>query len=132
MLSNNKSNFIPNEFPMTEEAYRFAFCLKAGFKYEPLRPYCQGIVLCTDGFATETVLLAAQLKRHLKDLDPFQDCVIPVGTPMINLIAGYILRDLFDDQEITFGFFQRAQENFKGEIAPAYYIFEKIHLSSII
>lgn len=131
MSSNSESTITHNNSPMTKQSFRFAFCLKAGFKYEPLKPYCQGIVLCTDGFSTATTLIAIQLSKHLKEFDPMQDCIIPVGTPMINLIAGHILHELFFDEPITFGFFQKAQENFRGSIAPAYYIFETVNLSSI-
>lgn len=114
-------------FPRKNPRFRRGYVLKPGFNYGALRPYCDSIVHVSDGFKTEPEEICQQLQEGLQDFDPKQDCIVPVGNAMVNVLSGYILHDLHPGQDLTVALYTRERRDARGYvISPDEYVFYTI------
>ena len=104
--------------------YRNAFVLKPGFNFLPLRPHVERVIYATDGIIFNVQDVALQLAESLYQFDPELDCIVPVGTAVVNVVAGLILGSRYPDSPITLAIYHgRAEEK------PEHYTFHRVSLS---
>lgn len=95
--------------------FRNAYVLKAGFRFSALREYCQNIIYVTDGFIIDLNQLQEQLDEVFSEFDPDQDCLVPVGTAIVNILAGIMLAKQFPTSVISVGIYNREESPRKPE-----------------
>jgi hypothetical protein len=111
--------------------FRKGFCLKPGFRFEHLRPYCRELVFATDGYKTDVLDIKFQLELAFDSFDPNQDVIIPTGNGITNLLTGYLLCEKFGEHPISVAFFQKAEMKFNRVTKPESYVFYRINLPNL-
>ena len=106
-----------------------AFCVKPGFRYLALKPYCKTIEFVTDGFSTDLDFISAQIAESLKLFDPDRDCLVPTGTGIVNVLVGYYLAAKFPDSSLAVAFFQKETQKHNRTVVPEDYEFYRIYPS---
>lgn len=106
--------------------FRTAFALKPGFRFGALRKHCENIAFATDGFGTELNYIADQLNLAFQDFDPEMDCIVTVGTAIVNFLAGSLVAQKFPNQIITFAVFNRAENG-----QPEGYVFYDVPINEV-
>lgn len=81
--------------------FRHAYVLKASFNYSPLKPYCERIIFATDGLGDHVDNLKDQLEESLANFDSDKDVLIPVGSALVNFIAGTVLQKKLSEKAGT-------------------------------
>jgi hypothetical protein len=109
-----------------------AFCGKPGFRLEALKPYSNKITYITDGYTTDVNDLAAQINMNLSNFNPQQDCLIPAGTGIINIMVGYYLANHFPNESIAVAFFQREVQTHDRTIIPEDYTFYRFYPGDLL
>jgi hypothetical protein len=104
-----------------------AFCVKPGFRYQALKPYCKNIEFVTDGFATDLALIATQIEISLAKFDPDRDCIVPTGTGIVNILVGYYLAAKFPLSSLAVAFFQKETQKHNRVVVPEDYEFYRIY-----
>lgn len=107
--------------------FRKALCVKPGFRYSALKPYCKEIEFITDGFATDIEHISSQIAEVMKDYDPDMDVLVPVGTGIVNILIGYWIANKFPDSSIAVAFFQREVTKFNRSVVPEDYEFYRFY-----
>jgi hypothetical protein len=110
--------------------FRKGFCLKPGFRFENLRPYCRELVFCTDGFKTGIWEIRDQLSLSFEGFDPMQDCIIPTGTGITNILTGYLLRQRFPESSICIAFYQNKIIKNNRIVSPEMYKFYRLPINN--
>jgi hypothetical protein len=108
--------------------FRKGFCLKPGFRFEHLRPFCMELVFATDGFKTDIDEITIQLMKAFRYFNPDADCIIPTGTGITNLLTGYLLGQMYPNSFISVAFFQKKIMKFNRVITPETYTFYRLPL----
>lgn len=80
--------------------FRHAYVLKASFNYSPLKPYCERIIFATDGLGDHVDNLKDQLEEALTNFDSDKDVLIPVGSALVNVMAGAILQKNLSEKAV--------------------------------
>jgi len=104
-----------------------AFCVKPGFRYQALKPYCKSVEFVTDGYNTDLTLIATQIETSLKKFDPDRDCLVPTGTGIVNILVGYYLAAKFPDSSLAVAFFQKETQKHNRVVVPEDYEFYRIY-----
>lgn len=107
--------------------FRTAFCLKPGFNYSALKPYCKDVKFATDGFKTDVQDISRQLSEAFSGYDPSEDCIIPTGTAITNMMTGYLLNMIFPDSSIAIGFYLKEYTSPSGAAIPEDYNFYRFY-----
>lgn len=71
--------------------FRYAFVVKPGHNFAPLRPYCERLVFLTDGLTDHVDVIREQIEENMQEYDPEKDVLIPVGTSLANMITGTVI-----------------------------------------
>jgi hypothetical protein len=106
--------------------FRTAYVLKPGFDFLALAPHCKRIVYCTDGVMNDIDALLEQLSEAFANFDPEQDCVIPVGTAVANLLAGSMISQRHPGKSVHVGMFRKEHSD------TGYYTFYRVPLDQLI
>lgn len=93
------------KLPKDLHAFEHAFVVRPGFKYESLKSHCDQITFITDGVTTDLDDLVFQISENLQYFQPENDCLIPVGTTIANLLIGYYLCRKFQDLSLYIGIY---------------------------
>lgn len=108
-------------------AFRIAFCVKPGFRYSALKPYCKEIEFVTDGFSTDIENLSWQIAETMSDYDPDVDVIVPTGTGIVNILIGYYIANKFPDSSVAVAFFQKEVTKFNRTVIPENYEFYRFY-----
>jgi len=103
-----------------------AFCVKPGFRYQALKPYCKNVEFVTDGYNTDLAIIAAQVETSLRKFDPEKDCLVPTGTGIVNIMVGYFLAFHFPHAPLAIAFFQKETQKHNRIVIPENYEFYRI------
>lgn len=106
--------------------FRTAFALKPGFRFGALRKHCESITFATDGFETDLDNICSQLNLAFQDFDFDQDCIVTVGTAIVNFLAGSLIAQKFPNAIITFAVFKRAENGRQEE-----YVFFDVPINEV-
>lgn len=107
--------------------FRKALCVKPGFRYSALKPYCKEITFITDGFATDIDSISNQIAEAMTDFDPDHDVIVPTGTGIVNMLIGYYISDKFPDSSVAVAFFQREVTKYNRTVVPEDYEFYRFY-----
>jgi len=118
-----KEDIAKLENPM----FRKALCVKPGFRYSALRPYCQEIEFITDGFATDIDSISLQIAEAMIDFDPDHDVIVPTGTGIVNMLIGYYISSKYPDSSVAVAFFQREVTKYNRTVVPENYEFYRFY-----
>lgn len=77
--------------PDVKRKFRNAYAFKAGWDYSTLNPFCENIIMATEGFADHIDRSRAKLELAMKDYDSDKDVVVVVGRSFDNLLVGTIV-----------------------------------------
>lgn len=72
--------------------FRHAYVLKASFDLSSLKQHCERIIFATDGYGDHVDNIKEQLDESLAKFDADKDVFVPVGSAMVNALAGVILQ----------------------------------------
>lgn len=72
--------------------FRHAYVLKPNFNFSSLAPYCERIIYAVEGYGDHVDNIKDQLEESLSNFDDDKDVLIPVGSALINVLAGAILQ----------------------------------------
>jgi hypothetical protein len=81
------------ENPDEKKQFRKAFAFKAGADYSTLKPFCEDVIVCIDGFADHTDVVRAKLELALADYDSDRDVLVVIGRSIDNLMVGLIVAE---------------------------------------
>jgi hypothetical protein len=109
-----------------------AFCGKPGFRLNALKAYAEKVEFITDGYTTDVDELAEQVADSLKIFNPSEDCLIPAGTGIINILVGYYLSSQFPNSSIVIAFFQREITKHDRSIVPEDYQFYRFYPKALL
>jgi len=112
--------------------FRKAFCGKPGFRLQALKAYAEGVEYITDGYSTDVNELAFQVNGNLSNFHPQQDCLIPAGTGIINILVGYYLAAHFPNESIAVAFFQREITKHDRTVIPEDYEFYRFYPGELL
>jgi hypothetical protein len=74
--------------------FRHAYVIKPGqFDFSALKPYCERIIFVTDGYGDHVDSTRQQLHEGLANFDAEKDVIIPVGSAMVNVMAGAVIQE---------------------------------------
>lgn len=80
-----------------DKRFRHAYVIKPGsFDFSPLQPFCEKIIYATDGQSNHVDNLRDQLYAALAEFHPDKDVLIPVGSAMVNVLAGQIVHEMVE------------------------------------
>lgn len=105
-------------------SFRTAFVLKPGFKFTALLRYCNEIKFATDGSTTNLKVICHQIEENMLEFDPELDCVVPVGTATVNLLAGIFLGMNFPNQHISVAIYNKASRHGNRFVADKYIFYD--------
>jgi Zn-dependent M32 family carboxypeptidase len=74
-----------------KRVFRNAYAFKVSYDYSTLKPYCENIILATDGYADHLDKSRAKLEVAMEDYDPDKDVIVVVGRAFDNLLVGMIV-----------------------------------------
>lgn len=77
--------------PDIKKQFRNAYVLKASMDYSTLKPFCENIVLATDGYADHVDRVRTKLEFQLQEYDSDQDVLVMAGRSIDNLLVGIIV-----------------------------------------
>lgn len=77
--------------PDVKKTFRNAYTFKIGMDYTTLSPYCENIIMATEGFADQTDRAREKLEKALSDYDSDKDVIVVVGRAFDNLLVGMIV-----------------------------------------
>jgi hypothetical protein len=112
---------------MENPLFRRALCVKPGFRYSALKPYCQRIEFITDGFATDVESISKQIAETLNSYDPDIDVLVPTGTGIVNMLIGYYIANKFPDSSVAVAFFQKEVTKYNRTVVPEDYEFYRFY-----
>jgi len=70
--------------------YRKAFiAIQTGHDFAPLLPICEELIFCTHGYEPENKV-EATVRDRMRDFEPSQDIIVPVGNVVASCILGAI------------------------------------------
>jgi hypothetical protein len=107
--------------------FRKALCVKPGFRYSALKPYCQEIEFITDGFATDIDELSLQIIEAMTHYNPDEDVLVPTGTGIVNILLGYYIANKHPGSSIAVAFFRKEITKYNRQVIPEDYEFYKFH-----
>lgn len=116
---------------LTDPYFRKGFCLKPGFRFEHLRPYCAELVFATDGYKRDILDIGNQLQTAFDYFDPESDVIIPTGTGITNILTGYLLHKKFPGAPISVAFFNKKIMLDNRVLEPESYVFYRLSLDSL-
>jgi hypothetical protein len=77
--------------------FRHAYVIKPGqFDFSALKPFCDRIIFVTDGYGDHVDSIREQLNDGLDSFDPNKDVIVPVGSAMVNVLAGAIVQRMLE------------------------------------
>lgn len=86
--------------PDNRVGFRNAYVLKAGkFDFSSLKPYCERIIFVTDGYGDHVDNLREQVIEHLQHFHPDKDVIIPIGSPMVGVLAGQLMQRYISEKQ---------------------------------
>jgi hypothetical protein len=109
-----------------------AFCGKPGFRLQALKAYAEKVEFITDGYSTDVNELAMQVNINLATFNPQEDCLIPAGTGIINIMVGYYLANHFPKESIAVAFFQREITKHDRTVIPENYEFYRFYPNALL
>jgi len=112
--------------------FRRALCVKPGFRYSALKPYCKEIEFITDGFATDVESISQQIAEAMVDYDPDLDVIVPTGTGIVNMLIGYCISNKFPDSSVAVAFFQKEATKFNRTVVPEDYEFYRFYPTQVL
>jgi hypothetical protein len=112
--------------------FRKAYCVKPGFRFAALKPYCEEVEFITDGFVTDVEHIAEQIRESMKDYDPDRDVLVPTGTGIVNMLVGYYISYYFPDSSVAVAFFQREVTKFNRTVVPEDYEFYRFYPKEVL
>ena len=112
--------------------FRTAYCVKPGFRFAALKPYCDKVEFITDGFATDIEPIAEQIRESMKDYDPDRDVLVPTGTGIVNMLVGYYISYYHPDSSVAVAFFQKEVTKFNRTVIPEYYEFYRFYPKAVM
>lgn len=112
---------------MEHPVFRKALCVKPGFRYSALKPYCQEIEFITDGFATDIDQLSSQIAEAMVDYDPDEDVLVPTGTGIVNILIGYYISSKYPDSSVAVAFFRKEVTKYNRQVVPEDYEFYRFY-----
>jgi hypothetical protein len=77
--------------PTERKRFRNAYAFKVGADYGTLFPFCENIIVATEGYADHIDITRAKLELALKDYDSDKDVLVGIGRSLDNLIVGMLV-----------------------------------------
>jgi hypothetical protein len=77
--------------PDVKRKFRNAYCFKVAYDYSTLKPYCENLIMATDGYGDHLDLVRARLETNLVDYDSDKDLIVPAGRTIDHLLVGQII-----------------------------------------
>lgn len=77
--------------PDEKKMFRNAYCFKAGYDFSTLKPYCENIVMVTDGYSDHIDNVRARLELGLQEYDSDKDLIVLAGRVIDHLLVGQII-----------------------------------------
>lgn len=74
-----------------KKQFRYGYVFKRGVDFSLLEPYCEHVIIATDGIADPLDKARLKLELSLRDYDPSRDLIVIYGRSMDNLLAGMIV-----------------------------------------
>lgn len=78
----------------TRKPFRNAYCFKAGYDFSSLKPYCESLIMVTDGWSDHIENSRAKLILGLEGYDSDKDVVVMAGRSIDHFIAGQIVTEM--------------------------------------
>lgn len=77
--------------PTAKKMFRNAYCFKVGYDFSTLKPYCENLVMVTDGYSDHLDNVRAKLELGLQDYDSDKDVIVLAGRVIDSLLVGQIV-----------------------------------------
>lgn len=90
---NHRNHLMDQRFvdPDAKKTFRNAYVFKTGADYSTLKPYCENIILVTDGFVDHLDNVRKNLETNLAEYDSDKDVIVVIGRAFDNLLVGMIV-----------------------------------------
>lgn len=69
--------------------------------------HTNAIDYCTKGGELSLEEMVKQIENSLRDFDPLQDAIVPIGSVKAAMLVGIALKRFFDGQLVTIGVFHK-------------------------
>lgn len=77
--------------PTAKKIFRNAYVFKIGADYSTLKPYCENVIVATDGYVDHMDNVRNNLETQLADYDSDKDVIVMIGRAFDNLLVGMIV-----------------------------------------
>ena len=77
--------------PDQKKLFRNAYCFKVGYDFSSLKPYCENLVMVTDGWSDHIDNTREKLEKGLEDYDSNKDLIVLAGRVIDHLLVGQII-----------------------------------------
>lgn len=77
--------------PEAKKTFRNAYCFKAGYDYSALGPYCENLIMVSDGMTDHIDNTRRKLEQGLSDYDSDKDVLVMAGRVIEHMLAGQIV-----------------------------------------
>jgi hypothetical protein len=109
-----------------KKLFRNAYCFKIGYDFSILKPYCENIVMVTDGLVDHVDNTRRNIEKGLEDFDSNKDVIVLAGRVIDHLLVGQVVTQKVLKKPIAYQSYQVAM------YVNSYYAFYEIFLDPSI
>jgi hypothetical protein len=105
-----------------KKLFRNAYCFKIGYDFSILKPYCENIIMVTDGLVDHIDNTRRNIERGLADYDSNKDLIVLAGRVVDHLLVGQVVTQKVLKKPVAYQSYQIAM------YVNSYYKFYEIYL----
>lgn len=105
--------------PDQKKLFRNAYCFKVGYDFSSLKPFCQELIMVTDGWSDHIDNTREKIEKGLADFDSNKDLLVLAGRVIDHLLIGQIVTQKVLEKPIAYQSYQVAMY-----LNPAYVFYE--------